>query len=200
MLKILCISTSTLLGSLALALGLSFTPANAATIAQLTNGENNTVIDLDQNLEWLDLDQSIGKSIEEISLNPTKGYRSATFDEVSQLFSGFDFSNDGGKLVELFGVTGKMFKGENISNGSVLSSDGSVWMTNFSANSMNIWFYQTGNDPTKGTLNTGVFQVRDITSKSVPEPTTILASITAGGLGLLAKRQQRKNQDQQKSL
>ncbi|MEB3312495.1 MAG: PEP-CTERM sorting domain-containing protein [Snowella sp.] len=168
----------------------SLTPAQAATIGQLSLGENNTVIDSDQNLVWLKLTESVNKSINDIIANPSRdGYRLATGAEVTRLFSGL-VNNDAARFSELFGKTFNL--GITSLSVGLYSPDDST--TTAIAGAYNFSFGNVGFgglvDPTNlGSFNdqavpfAGVFQVQP-----VPEPITIIGSGIALGFGATLKR------------
>ena len=162
-------------------------PVQAATIGQLSSGSNNTVIDSDQVLVWLQLTQSINKSVEDIASNPNPGFRLATSTEVIQLFNGLVASN-AAKFAELFGKTfdigiasvslglyadqTKAYLAGSYSSVFPIFN-GLVKPDNFSVSS------------TTSLPFTGVYQVQ---TQPVPEPLTIIGSGIALGFGANLKR------------
>lgn len=183
----------------------SLAPTQAATIGQLSLGENNTVIDSDQNLAWLKLTESVNKSIQEVMANPTSGYRVATGTEVARLFSGLG-NSDALKFSELFGSTLNLgFASLSL---GLFSPDNSPTTTSLAG----AYAFSFGGlgfnglvEPTNlGLPNNqvvpfaGVFQVRNI--QPVPEPITIIGSGIALGFGATLKQKlARKNQANSKN-
>ncbi len=161
-----------------------FIGVQAATISQLSAGTNNTVNDAQSGLVWLKLNQSLNKSINNIKLNPNAGYRLATNAEVVRLFNGLVGSN-GLQFVSLFGDT----TGTEVARGLYLDSTGNGAIAARVNNNNNNNSISPSNS--QETLifknqNYGVFQVQQVAA--VPEPLTILGSITALGFGGALKR------------
>lgn len=172
----------------------SLSPAQAATIGQLSLGENNTIIDSDQNLVWLRLTESVNKSITEVAANPSReGFRLATGAEVERLFSGL-VNHDALQFSELFGKTLNL----GIASLSVglYSPDHSPTTTalagSYSFSFGNVGFGGLVEPTNLGQLNNqalpfaGVFQVSNV--QPVPEPLTIIGSGIALGFGATLKR------------
>ncbi len=171
----------------------TLSPAQAATIGQLSLGDNNTIIDSDQNLVWLRLTESVNKSIQEIAANPIDGYRIATGAEVERLFSGL-VNNDAPEFSELFGKTLDLgiaslslglYSPDNSPTTTALAGAYSFSLGGIELNSL-------VEPRTLGAFNNqalpfaGVFQVRNM--QPVPEPLTIIGSGIALGFGATLKR------------
>ena len=188
----------------------ALSPVQAATIGQLSAGSNNTVIDSDQNLDWLQLNQSINKSVAEIAASPNSGFRLATNTEVKQLFNGLVNSN-AATFTQLFGKTLDL---------GITSFSLGLYPTDSSQTTANLagaYIFGMPGFSLQGLLNpndsaiafsgavpvAGVFQVRSIQTtqtQPVPEPLTIIGSGIALGFGANLKRKlAQKNTNKQQS-
>ena len=144
-------------------------------------------------MEWLQLTQSINKSVEDIASNPTPGFRLATSAEVTQLFNGLLASN-AAEFAELFGKTLDLgifstslgLYADN-TKASLAGSYSSIFpMLNGLVEPGNVSLSSTASLPF-----VGVYQVRvpDTTkAQPVPEPLTIIGSGIALGFGANLKR------------
>tara|TARA_Y100001956_G_scaffold82449_1_gene103379 strand:+ start:2554 stop:3225 length:672 start_codon:yes stop_codon:yes gene_type:complete len=165
-----------------------------------STGDNQAVFDTNTNLTWLDLDLTVGMSIEQAE-ESFEGWRVATYDEVFALFTSF-FGYDP--------VETESSGYQSFDSGSQFYDEGMLWGELFSSNLaydysdpftvVNYGYYDIGNNQARmmGTqvinsgntvrifdtnynytvqhditsVLTGVYLVQEETSATVPEPDT----------------------------
>lgn len=168
-------------------------------------------------LEWLDLTQTIGQSVNTAVANFTSaGFNVATVTQMNQLLGAFRYSNLTGNNAFTTNYSSQPTLDNNFESFLGLTSNGgsdnvpaSLGYFNGSEFSKVRGLFRTGTGSNEDvtfenyfeTLDTtgsiaGVYLVRSGSApQPVPEPVTILGTLTALGMGGLLKKKASKNQE-----
>lgn len=181
--------------------------SNAATFSDLSSidltspGDNLLTLDSTTGLKWLDVSETYDRTIADGEI---PGFRLATFEEVTDLFSGFprleDLDDDGAQseLISLISIFGGVDGQENdYLGGLVKLDDGSEQATTFTCAEISQGISPACRDSIgiyeldESIPLTGVYMVQADSSENpapVPEPSTVFGFIAVLATGIILKQ------------